>query len=198
MIPVNGIYILFQKNEVGHSEERIVGVGTHTGDKEFHSRLRQQFVNLRKDRAIFRKNIGRALLNRDRDSFLEYWELDLTSREAKERYSPLIDFDRQELIEEQVSEFIRDNFSFCAFEVNDKATRLEIKSKLIATVSWCKECGPSANWLGNDSPDPKIAKSGLWQVQQLYKTPFDAAGIERLSELIANSLEKERQIIYAL
>ena len=37
------------------------------------------------------KNIGRASLNRDGDAFLEYWEIDVTTRKAKDRYSDVID-----------------------------------------------------------------------------------------------------------
>ncbi len=31
-IPRNGIYVLFQKGEYGHEQERIVRIGTHTGN----------------------------------------------------------------------------------------------------------------------------------------------------------------------
>ncbi|MBL3591833.1 MAG: hypothetical protein JMN24_18965 [gamma proteobacterium endosymbiont of Lamellibrachia anaximandri] len=183
-IPSNGIYILFQKGEDGHQGERVVRIGTHTGDNQLRSRLKQHFLNQNKDRSIFRKNIGRALLNQCNDPFLEHWELDLTTRKAKEKYSSLIDLDYQKSIEAQVSEFIQTNFSFCVFEVNSKEERLEIESRLISTVSWCEECKPSKAWLGNASPKNKIVESGLWLVNELYKTPFNASGIERLSRLI--------------
>jgi hypothetical protein len=39
--------------------------------------------------SIFRKNIGRALLNRDHDPFLPTWELDRTSRLAREKHVTL-------------------------------------------------------------------------------------------------------------
>ena len=83
-IPQNGIYILFEQGEVAHGTNRIVRVGTHTGDKQLRSRLEQHFIKENKDRSIFRKNIGRAILNRDQDPYLERWELDLTTRQAKE------------------------------------------------------------------------------------------------------------------
>jgi hypothetical protein len=183
-IPLNGIYILFQKGEEGHQGERIVRIGTHTGDNQLRSRLKQHFLNQKKDRSIFRKNIGRALLNQSNDPFLEYWEIDITTRKAKEKYSSLIDLDYQKTIEAQVSEFIQTNFSFCVFEVNSKEKRLQIESRLISTVSWCEECKPSKTWLGNASPKNKIVESGLWLVNELYKTPFNASGIEHFSWLI--------------
>ncbi len=45
-------------------------------------------------------------------------------------------------------------------------------SKLISTVSLCKNCIKSQNWLGNYSPKEKIRESGLWVVNELYKSPF--------------------------
>ena len=53
-IPLNGIYILFQKGERAHDVDRIVRVGTHTGKDQLRSRLWQHFVNENKDRSIFR------------------------------------------------------------------------------------------------------------------------------------------------
>jgi len=183
-IPSNGIYLLFEKNESGHNQERIVRIGTHTGENQLCSRLKQHFLNENKDRSIFRKNIGRALLNKNKDSFLPFWQLDLTTRKAKEKYSSQIDFEYQKEIENQVSEYIRNNFSFCVFEVQSKTERLEIEAKIISTVSWCEECKQSSNWLGNDSPKKKIVKSGLWLVNELYKTPFNETGIKTFKKLI--------------
>ena len=183
-IPSNGIYILFEKGEKGHHGERIVRVGTHTGINQLRSRLKQHFLNKNKDRSIFRKNVGRAILNQSGDQFLGFWNLDLTSKKNKEKYSELIDFDYQNSIETRVSQYIQSNFSFCVFEVTRKEERLEIESKLISTISWCDNCKPSKAWLGNFSPKHKIVESGLWLVNELYKTPFDATGIECLSRIV--------------
>lgn len=177
----NGIYFLFETGEKGHHGDRIVRVGTHTGTNQLRSRLRQHFLNENKDRSIFRKNIGRALLSRANDPFIEVWELDLTTRKAKDKYSSSVDYHYQKNIEAQVSEYIQSNFSFCVFEVNNKEERLEVESKIISTVSWCEDCEPTKEWLGNSSPKEKIVKSGLWLVNELYKTPFDASGVEQLS-----------------
>lgn len=183
-IPLNGLYFLFQKGEQSHNQDRIVRIGTHTGNNQLFSRLRQHFINENKDRSIFRKNIGRALLHGRKDPFLEFWELDLTTRKAKNKYSELIDFDYQERLEKEVSKYIQDHFSFSVFEVPDKRDRLELEAKIISTVSWCEECKPSIGWLGNKSPKEKIKKSGLWQVNELYKTPFDNDEIKSLSKVV--------------
>ena len=172
-IPLNGIYILFEVGEKGHEQDRIVRIGTHTGGKQLRSRLKQHFLNENKDRSIFRKNIGRALLNKSNEPFLKYWELDLTTRKAKDKYKSVIDFDKQKVIENQVSSYIQNNLSFVVFRIDDKNERLAIESKIISTVSLCKLCRPSFEWLGLSSPKDKIRESGFWLVNELYKTPLD-------------------------
>jgi len=183
-IPENGIYILFEKGEFAHSTNRIVRIGTHTGNNQLRSRLFQHFLNENKDRSIFRKNIGRALLNKDKDAFLEQWEIDLTTKDAKNQYSDSIDFDKQKEIEKRVTKFIQDNFSFVVFQVDDKNKRLEIESKIISTVSLCGECKPSEKWLGNFSPKEKIRESGLWLVNELWKTPLSDKDMIELKQML--------------
>ena len=184
-IPLNGIYILFQKNEKAHGVDRIVRIGTHTGKDQLRSRLWQHFVNENKDRSIFRKNVGRAILGKNNDSFLKYWELDLTTRENKNKYLKDIDLIKQKEIEKQVTKYLQDNFTFIVFEVEDKDKRLELESKIISTVSSCKDCKASNDWLGNYSPKDKIKESGLWLVNELYKEPLDKEDVIVLKQLIA-------------
>ena len=171
-IPKNGIYFLFEKGERGHSGDRIVRIGTHTGEGQLYSRLKQHFVTPNKDRSIFRKNIGRALLARARDPFLADWELDLTPRMARALHVARIDFEKQKKIEKKVSNYIQDNFSFAVIRVDAKEERLRLESRVISTVSLCDDCKPSATWFGNFSPKEKIRKSGLWLVNELYQEPL--------------------------
>ena len=122
-IPKNGIYIIFEKNEYAHGADRIVRIGTHTGEKQLFSRLQQHFVKENKDRSIFRKNIGRALLNKENNPFLEQWNWDLTTKEKKEKYLPLLNQAKQKEVENRVSEYIQTNLSFCVIPVEGKAQR---------------------------------------------------------------------------
>jgi hypothetical protein len=181
-IPLNGIYVLFEKGEKAHGSDRIVRVGTHTGKNQLRSRLIQHFLNENKDRSIFRKNIGRALLSKIGDDFLGSWEIDLTTRKAKDMNQG-IDFARQKEIEKEVSKFIQDNFSFIVFEVKDKDKRLELESKIISAISSCEECKPSQNWLGLFSPKEKIKKSGLWLVNGLWKNQMDEEDMDCLKAI---------------
>jgi hypothetical protein len=118
------------------------------------------------------------LLNRDHDPFLPTWELDRTSRLAREAH--IIDLARQRAIEALVSQYIQGHFTFIVFRVDDKPQRLGLESKMISTVSLCEECQPSAKWLGLYSPKDKIRTSGLWLVNELYKEPLSIEDLELL------------------
>ncbi len=185
-IPTNGIYVLFEKGETSHGGDRIVRIGTHTGENQLRSRLAQHFINENKDRSIFRKNIGRALLNKTNDSFLEQWEIDLTTRKSKEKFKAKIDMLRQKKIEKNVTECLQNNFSFIVFEVKEKDKRLAMESKLISTVSACEECQASQKWLGLFSPKIKIKESGLWLVNELHKKPLNEGDFRELQKLVGN------------
>lgn len=192
-IPKNGIYFLYEFGESGHGVDRIVRVGTHTGNDQLRSRLHQHFVIENKDRSIFRKNIGRALLHRDNDPFLAQWEIDLTTRAARDRHGAHIDHAKQRAVEQLVTEYIQKCFSFAVIAVPDKATRLTLESGLLSTISLCKECVPSKGWLGNFSPKEKIRQSGLWNVNELYKTPLD----EKNLLLFRAALVRQRTDVYS-
>lgn len=100
-IPFNGIYIMFEKDELAHDGDRIVRIGTHTGNKQLRSRIFQHFENENKNRSIFRKNIGRCFLNKEHNKYLSTWELDTTSKKNKESLSYLIDKDYESEIEKK-------------------------------------------------------------------------------------------------
>lgn len=182
-LPKNGIYILFEKDELAHDGERIVRVGTHTGSDNLAKRLKEHFMKENKDRSIFRKNIGRAILSKRDDPFLEQWNWDLTTRANKDKYSSLVDFEKQKSTEKEVSQYIKNNFSFTIFEVKSKTDRLNFESKLISTISLCEDCKPSSQWIGKSSPIHKIKESGLWLVQGLYKTPLGVDELEKIKSL---------------
>jgi len=177
-IPLNGIYILFEKGEFGHDVDRIVRIGTHTGKNQLSSRIYQHFLNDNKERSIFRKNIGRAILNKKNDKYLDVWEYDLTTKKNQEKYKNIIDIAKQNEIEKEVTKYIQNNFSFSILNINDKETILNIESKLISTISLCNDCKPSKEWLGNYSTKDKIKKSGLWLVNELWKVPLSGEDID--------------------
>lgn len=180
----NGIYVLFEKGEFAHGTDRIVRIGTHTGANQLPSRLFQHFVKENKDRSIFRKNIGRALLRKNADPFLQIWDLDLTTARAKQRYLTSINVEKQMEVERLVTKYIQEAFTFVTLQVDVKVKRLGLESKIISTVSLCGECRPSDHWLGNSSPVEKIRRSGLWLVNELWKKPLTIYDIDDLTQKI--------------
>lgn len=184
-IPRNGIYIIFENGEKFGDLDRIVRVGTHTGDKQLRSRLNQHFVKENKNRSIFRKNIGRCILNKDKSPYLPSWEFDITSRAEKEKNIKLLDLDYEKKIEKRISEYIQSNLSFCIFQVDTKEQRLFWESKIVSTLAKSNELKPSKNWLGNHSTKDKIKASGLWQVNELYSNELTEEEFIILKQLIS-------------
>ena len=185
-IPLNGIYILFEKGETAHGTDRIVRVGTHTGDDNLSARLWEHFIVENKDRSIFRKHIGRAILVRDKDPFRDQWEWDLTSTKNKKKYSSKLDWNKQKQTEMLVTKYIQKNLSFVVLPVMSKQQRLDLEGRLIGEVSRCEECGPSALWLGKHAPARRIRQSGLWQIQKVFGNPLTPKSFENLKHIIAS------------
>lgn len=102
------------------------------------------------------------------DPFLEQWEWDLTTRKNKQRYEPLVNWDKKENIEQQVTDVIQKTFSFVILPIGHSSYLKKWKAKMIATVAQCRECRPSTEWLGLYSPKRKIRENGLWQEQYIY------------------------------
>ncbi|MHB8132538.1 MAG: hypothetical protein ACYDEX_26585 [Mobilitalea sp.] len=72
-LPVNGIYIFFERSETIGTIDRIVRVGTHKKDDRFRGRIRQHYgyVNSlkgNKNGSVFRNHLGGALMRKDNPS----------------------------------------------------------------------------------------------------------------------------------
>jgi hypothetical protein len=87
-------------------------------------------------------------------------------------------------IEEKVTAYIQQSFTFVVFPVEDKVKRLGIESKIISTVSLCDECRPSQSWLGLVSPKEKIRRSGLWIVNELWKSALSPSDMDELKLIV--------------
>jgi len=207
-LPENGIYFFYEDREIwGHGgyKPRIVRIGTHK-DGNFRSRIKEHFLldqskmsfdkNKPKpsDRSIFRKNIGRALLNRDRDDYLQIWEIDFTTKKNRESLGYKRDIDKEKRIEATITKRLRERFCFRFVMIDSQMKRMGSKgleSLLIGTVASCKLCKASDNWLGNYSPKNQIRGSGLWLVQHLKATGINENG----KEIILNAIKRTKEWI---
>lgn len=164
----NGIYIVYETGEFYHGMDRIVRVGTHTSQNRLRRRLTDHFVRENHDGSIFRKNIGKAVLNAHNDPYLSIWALD-TSRPENRRYlDPIKNADT----ERRVSEYMRSHLTFTAFPVPEKEQRLRLEEAIISTLNHTSDFGPGDKWPGKYSPETEIHTSGLWLKQGL-----DAKGL---------------------
>ncbi|MCL0035781.1 hypothetical protein M1N00_03905 [Thermodesulfovibrionales bacterium] len=201
LLPLNGIYFFYEEGEIwGHGGEklRIVRIGTHKGNN-FRNRIAEHFlINEKKmsfdrnnpkpsDRSIFRKNIERVLLNKNKDPYLKIWEIDFLPRANRDKYDDLRDIEKEKSIEKQITEILRNNFFFRFVIIENEDERIGSKgleSKLIGTVSRCTMCKPSMNWLGNYSPKKQIRTSGLWLIQHLNAEGITEEDIPVIEKLI--------------
>jgi len=85
--------------------------------------------------------------------------------------------------ETSISNYILKNISFVVIPLKIQQL-LDFEKKIIGTVSLCKECKPSKNWLGLSSPENKIICSGLWQKDHVCKEPLNETEFRKLKTLI--------------
>jgi hypothetical protein len=188
----NGIYIMFEEGEKYHEMDRIVRVGTHEADGRLRRRLKDHFVSKNKDGSIFRKNIGKTILNKDNHPYLAIWS-DNSSKKATmyDKYGDAFDLDFQKRIETEVSEYLQNNISFTCFPVPTKELRLRYEEGIIATLHQSQDFGPSNKWYGKYSPISAIKDSGLWLVEGLSGTPLSEKEFSRLMNIPNESLAPE-------
>ncbi|WP_259595884.1 DUF6884 domain-containing protein [Clostridium botulinum] len=176
----NGIYIMFENNQKYWKVDRIVRIGTHTSNDRLKHRLRDHFISKNKDGSIFRKNIGKAILNKNNDSYLDIWSLDTSKRYNKDK----INEEKEEKIEEYISNYLQKNITFVCFIVNEKEDRLRLEEALISLLNKSDDFYPGNDWLGKFSPVDKIAQSGLWLTQGLDASPLTVAEFARIKESV--------------
>lgn len=181
----NGIYIVFEKGETYGTYDRIVRIGTHTSPDRLKKRLKDHFLRENKDGSIFRKNIGIAMLNKAKDPYLPIWTLD-TSKPANTHF---VDHDKQSDVESRVSTYLRQNFDFAIFHVDDKAQRLRLEEAIISTLNHTPDFKASDGWLGNSSTETEIRGSGLWLKQGLDAEPITADELQFVKNQVGDILQ---------
>lgn len=198
-MPDAGVYFFYEDGESwGHCDgekPRIVRVGTHRKNN-FHSRMRDHYTSdsrsmnldtrksLPHDRSIFRKNLGRAILNKEGNPYLNVWNIDFTTREAREKKSYLRNVEEDTRIEVEVTKLLRERFSFRFVVLEEEEKRLDIESKIIGTLHGCPCCKSSKNWLGLHSPVNKIREGGMWMTQHLESDGLAVADMALFSEAV--------------
>jgi len=184
-LPPNGIYVFYERGEKcsldGSDTDRIVRIGTHKSEGRFPGRIRQHYGQVNsfrgnKNASIFRKHVGSALIIRNNPS--DYRLKDWITQDGATFGE----------IEEQVSQELRNNFTFVCLGVDTKDERLSLESGLIALLAQFPLGQPSVNWLGKYATRPEIGRSGLWNTQHIGSEPLSMTQLQRLSELIRSQV----------
>lgn len=189
----NGIYIVFEQGEMYHGLPRIVRVGTHTSPNRLRQRLRDHFVRENHNGSIFRKNIGKALLNQAHDPYLSTWSLDTSKPPYLGQEDPI----REREIEQAVSSYLRSRFTFSVFQVDTPEQRLRLEAGMIASLHRAPDFGPSESWLGLSYPEWEIRQSGMWLKQGLDAMPLtekELGGLDALLKGAPKAPEKAMRI----
>jgi hypothetical protein len=188
-LPENGIYFFYEEGENwghGGTKPRVVRIGT-SKDGNLRKRLAEHFLfdegkmnfdafkPAPRERSIFRKNIGRALLKQRIDEYLKIWEIDFTSHKSREENGHLRDVAKEKELETKITSLLRANFSFKVIKLTGQSQRMGktgLESSLIGTLARCPLCQPSTNWLGRYSPKTEISNGKLWLIQHLKAKPI--------------------------
>ena len=177
-VPKDGIYLWYEAGEVRQGQrQRITRVGTHREPDRLRKRLTLHY-SADRDRSVFRRHVGAALMNKDRqpESEIQEW--------YKARGSPLFSHQRFQQYEDRVDREIKRG-TYRVLRVDDRAERLELEGKLIALISRCEHCRPSRTWLGNHAYRAQIRKSGLWNVDHVFsENECQADDLARLEQLV--------------
>jgi hypothetical protein len=198
-LPEKGIYFFLEEGETwGHGGNlpRIVRVGSHKNGN-FRPRIGEHYVEDRKlvfganqpapkDRSIFRKNIGRALLRREHDPYEVAWEIDRTPCRGRNDGTRVVE--KEMALERNISSILRNRFTLRSLEVTEEGLRLGqdgLEKSFIGTLAKCGCCHSSPGWLGRHSPKAKIAESGLWLEQHLRAPEISDSQIAIVEGLVA-------------
>jgi hypothetical protein len=188
-LPYSGIYTFFEHGETAPLDDtivdRIVRVGTHNKDGNFPGRIRQHYGNVNslggnKNGSVFRKHLGGAIIRRQNpdDHRLFQW-----TKQMGDSYKE---------IETEVSQTLRQYFTFVCFSVESGEDRHNLERGLIAQLARYPLYQSSSQWLGHYAVSPEIAHCGLWNVQYTDDAPMTTNELLLLERLVASQKNRPR------
>lgn len=179
----NGLYVLFEKGEKYNNLDRIVRVGSHDGNDRLIKRLGNHFNSKIHRTSIFRKHIGRCILNIENNEYLEHWNRPFKSKIEKEIHGEFVDLEYEKIYEELVTSHINANLSFALIpKIFDKLKRDRIEEGLISSLNQSNMKISSENWLGNFHPDLRIRNAKIWNIEYLKHQPLSISEFRELIE----------------
>lgn len=195
--PKSGIYFFFEPGETRSSKSspRIVRVGTHGVSRGSKATL---WNRLRTHRgtadglgnhrgSIFRLHVGAALARRDQSLAVPSWGIgQIASADVRRQ---------EEYLERAVSKHIN-SMSVLWLAVEDEPSpasdRAYLERNLIGLLVGRDgpADNPSSNWLGLFSPNKRIGKSGMWNLNFL-EHPYSNEFFDVFNEYVSITLHKK-------
>ena len=180
--PRRGVYFFFEESENRtHSGKglRAVRIGTHALEEKSKTslweRLRQHKGTLNGKHpgggnhreSVFRKHVGSAIINKRGMNCISWGEKRISKKERDLEYE----------LEKKVSQYIR-KMPFLWLKIDDEpgpnSMRAFLERNAIALLSNLNKNPidpPSENWLGNNSKNERVVRSGLWNDKHTERVP---------------------------
>lgn len=189
----NGIYIVLDKKEKYKDMDRIVRIGTHDKDNKLIVRIKNHYKNGFKDSSFFRKNIGKSILYYNKHNYLHIWNINFNDKINESKYAQLRDMEVESILEEKISNYMKERFEFVCFQVEELKERYRLEEGLISTICHDKEFDSSANWLGKYSPMDEIKNSKMWVSKGFDKVQLNESELRNIITLCVKSNEEKKE-----
>lgn len=190
----NGIYAVLDKKEKYKDMDRIVRIGTHDSDNKLITRIKNHYKNGLKDNSFFRKNIGKAILSYNEHYYLYIWNINFNDKTNISKYAQLRDMEVEEVLEEKITNYMKERFEFVCFELEDLKERYRLEEGLISTLYHDMDFRSSDKWLGNYSPLAEIRDSGMWVAKDLNKPQLNEQEFREVINLCIKSNEEAEEL----
>ncbi len=171
VLPLNGIYVMLDRDPVSGELGRIVRIGTHepTNPNGLPSRVFSHLSGS-KNRSILRKHVGSSLL-KGKTKALEAWRVKTVPGDAA--------------VERKVTDYLTQRVAvgFVAVDKLDALADIEkylISAVALATVTDDELIAARADWLGNDCDDPTVAEYGVWNDDHVKWRPKDETELKKM------------------
>ena len=182
----DGLYFFYEQGEASQHAPggRIVRVGNHPrSDGTLVRRLKQHYRR-GKNGSVFRKSLGGALIRAEDPDHpclapapgKGHWERQ--NEKLCGRCQP---------IEHSVSRLLRARFRFRCVSIPDRRERNHLEAILIASLSACPVCRPSAGWLGQFAYSDIVRRTGMWNSEFVGAGPMSTGDLKRFAVKVTST-----------